>query len=61
MADGSPITSPHKDKANWDTSDSRAISFTANQHLVLVAQATSQLLTKQLGGADAEQVCGSSL
>lgn len=35
VAGGSPVTSPHKDRANWDTSDSRAISFTANLHLVL--------------------------
>ena len=35
VAGGSPVTSPHKNTANWGTSDSRAISFTANLHLIL--------------------------
>lgn len=34
VAGGSPITSPAKDRANWDTSDSRALSTTADSHIV---------------------------
>lgn len=42
VAGGSPVTSPHKDKANWVTSGSRPISSTANLHLVPTAGQAAQ-------------------